>query len=90
MAIDEIRRRRRRKPGDINGLRRTLWAGLLEVEDLLGSDDPQLKLRAAHALAALSGSYLKALELVDIVARIERLEAGQPGQQPTPFRKRAG
>jgi len=89
MVIDEIGRKRRRKPGDINGLRRTLWAALLEIEGLLGNDDPQLKIRAAHALGTLSGTYLKCLELADVIARIERLEAAQLEQTPIPFRRTA-
>jgi hypothetical protein len=79
MSIDEIRRRRRRKPGDINALRRTLWAALLEIEDLLASDDPNLKIRAAHALGTLAGTYLRAMEQADIVERLDRLEERDAG-----------
>ena len=89
MATDEFTRRRRRKPGDLNSLRRTLWAGLLEIEDLLASDDPLLKLRAAHALATLAGSYMKCIELHDIAGRIERLESTLGDSDPTPIRRRA-
>jgi hypothetical protein len=78
MQTDGIRRKRRRKPGDIASLRRTLWAALLEIEDMLGNDDPALKLRAAHALATLSGVYLKTIELDDVAARLTALEAGMP------------
>lgn len=82
MATDEVTRRRRRKPGDIASLRRTLWAGILSIEDLLAADDPAMRIRAAHALATLSGSYLKALEAADLEARIAALEARAAGVSP--------
>ena len=89
MATDEFTRRRRRKQGDLGSLRRSLWAGLLRVEDLLADDDPGTAIRAAHALAALSGAYLKAIELHDIAARIARLESTLGDSDPTPLRRRA-
>jgi hypothetical protein len=66
--------KRRRKPGDLSSLRRTLWAALLEIEDMLESPKEAIKLKAAHSLATLSGVYLKALELTEIEARIKALE----------------
>ena len=75
MTTVEFARKRRRKPGDIAALRRTLWAGLLEVEDLLASPDPNLKLRAAHALGTLAGTYLRAIEAHDLEQRLLALEA---------------
>jgi hypothetical protein len=87
MTTDEIGRRRRRKPGDIAALRRTLWAGLLEIEDLLATDDPTVKIKAGHCLATLAGTYLKALELTDIVARLDKLEAAQGAATITPMRR---
>ena len=88
MSVDEIKRKRRRKPGDIAGLQRTLWAALLTVEDLLADDDPALRIRAAHSLATLAGVYLRALEQADITDRITRLEELLAAQQPQPAKGR--
>ncbi len=86
MSVDEIGRKRRRKPGDITALRRTLWAALLEIEDLLAEPDPNMKLRAGHCLATLSGSYMKLLEQAELTTRLEALEA-QLGTAPTSIRR---
>ncbi len=85
MSVYEIKRRRRRKPGDIRSLQRTLWASLLTIEDLLADSDPAMRIRAAHCLATLAGVYLRALEQGDIVQRITRIEellAAQQGLRP--------
>ncbi len=81
MLVHEIKRRRRRKPGDIRSLQRTLWASLLTIEDLLADADPNMRIRAAHCLATLSGVYLRALDQADIVDRIARLEELLGAQQ---------
>lgn len=73
------KRRRRPKPGDIASLRRVLWAAIRDLETLTYQppDDVTLdqRLRAVHALATISGQYLRATEQHDLVARIEALEA---------------
>jgi hypothetical protein len=66
---------RRRKPGDLGQLRRVLWASLLEVEQLVASTNPDRKIRAAHALSTLAGTYLRALQVHELEARLVRLEA---------------
>jgi hypothetical protein len=80
-------RKRRRKPGDLAQLRAVLWQTILEVEALMeaplvddyGEEDPRghqaLVLKAAHALAQLSGSYSRILESGDLERRIVALEA---------------
>jgi len=87
MAIDEFTRRRRRKQGDLGSLRRSLWAGLLHMEDLLTEEDPNTAIRVAHALAALSGAYMKACELHDVIGRIAALEAATADANVLPIRK---
>ena len=79
MQTDKPTYLRRRKPGDIGQLRRVLWGSLLEIEDLLSSDDPTIKIKAAHALATLSGCYLKALDVGDLAVRLDRVEAAMGG-----------
>jgi hypothetical protein len=75
-------RKRRRKPGDLAALRRVLWSVIVEVEALMDDDgnaDPRvhqaLTLKAAHALAQLSGAYTRVLEGADLETRIVALEA---------------
>ena len=79
-------RKRRRKPGDLAALRRVLWQTITEIELLLespladdfGDEDPRahgaLVLKAAHALAQLSGAYTRVLEGGDLEQRIAALE----------------
>lgn len=86
MTIDEIGRRRRRKPGDIAALRRTLWASLLLIEEHVSDPDPAVAIRAGHCLGTLAGAYLKALELADVVARLEQLEQ-RVGTAPSSIRR---
>lgn len=69
-----FRNKRRRKPGDLSSLRRTLWAALLTGEELADDADPATRLRALHAISQLAGTYLKAIEVADLEARIEALE----------------
>jgi hypothetical protein len=78
--------KRRPKPGDVASLRRVLWAAIRELEHLTYDppDDVTLdhRLRAVHALATISGQYLRATEQHDLVQRIEALErATQKGPQ---------
>jgi predicted ATP-grasp superfamily ATP-dependent carboligase len=74
MQTASFRNKRRRKPGDLSAMRRTLWAGLLTAEELCDSPDPQVRLRALHALATLAGVYLRTVESADLEARITELE----------------
>ncbi len=75
------KRLRRSKPGDLGQLRRVLWRVLLEVEQIASSkSDNTEKLRAAHALATLAGSYVKVLEMSSLETRLDALEAVLEGQ----------
>lgn len=75
MSKDQTRRLRRRKPGDMRQLRAVLWGVLLEVEGIATDEhaDAADKLKAAHALASLSGSYTKVHETVDLEERLAAL-----------------
>jgi hypothetical protein len=75
MAAAPFKNKRRRKPGDLSSLRRSLWAGILTAEELCDDPDPQVRLRALHALATLAGVYLRTVEASDLEARIVQLEA---------------
>jgi hypothetical protein len=79
---------RRRKSGDIHQLRRVLWGVLIEIEgEVLSAETVDAKVRCANSLAQLSGSYLKCIEVADIAARLERLEAAQGAATLTPMRR---
>ena len=81
MCTTDIDRRRRRKPGDIGSLRRTLWASIVTMESHLGNADPQIAIRAAHALGTLSGTYLKALELLELGTLATRVDAVETAER---------
>mgnify|MGYP001105632515 CR=1 FL=1 len=87
MTTTKPTRSRRRKPGDLATLRRVLWTGVLSAEELLGSENPELKLRAVHAIAQVSASYAKLCESSDLEARIVALEQ-ELHREPEPFAPR--
>jgi hypothetical protein len=88
MLIEKTMPVRRRKSGDINQLRRILWGVIIQIEaEVHLSESVDTKLRAANSLAQLAGSYLRALELTDVVQRLERLEASAGDANVTPIRR---
>ena len=73
-------RRQIRKPGDIHAVMRLLWRALKTAEDILDeAEEPELTLRAIHAISQASGQYAKLLEIGELEARIAALEAEQKG-----------
>ena len=77
-------KRRRGKPGNIDTLLRVLWNALLEAEAVLMAtegDNPELCLRAVHAMSQCAGQYAKLLEVGELEARIAALEAAQKEEQ---------
>jgi hypothetical protein len=68
--------------GSLNDLSRVLWKAVRECEQMLESEDKTLKLRAIHALAQVSGPFVKALDGSDIEARLEAIEAAMPQLEP--------
>ncbi|HEX7001854.1 MAG TPA: hypothetical protein VF164_09170 [Trueperaceae bacterium] len=78
-----IKRKRRPKPGDTQALRRTLWAAIRKVEEVMDDPDtePHMVLRCVSALATVGGVYLKAEEQAEIITRLEELEAAVKGRQ---------
>ena len=79
MGNTKLKRLRRRKPGDLGQLRSVLWQVLLEVEAIAIDEEAGRgeKLRAAHALSSLAGSYAKIVETHDLEKRITSLEQAQ-------------
>lgn len=72
------KRRLARSRGTLEDLSKVLWQAIMEVKGVLEQDDPMMKLKAAHAIATVGGTYIKALEIADLEARIIALETGKP------------
>jgi|TARA_B100000315_G_C14054608_1_gene353440 hypothetical protein len=68
----------RRKPGDLPALQRKLWGAILHAENTLEAaameKDPELTLKAVHALSQCAGQYAKLLEVGELEARVFSLE----------------
>jgi hypothetical protein len=70
--------KRRAKPGNLAGLQRLLWRALKTAEAILDeAAEPDMQLRAVHAISQASGQYAKLLEIGELEARIAALEAAQ-------------
>jgi len=68
--------KRARKPGHLADLQRVLWHAIIEAKWVLDqAEEPELRLRAIHALSQASGQYAKLLEIGELEARIAILEA---------------
>ncbi len=65
---------KRVRAGNLDALKRKLWRALLTSENLLGSSDPQVRLRAVHATSQAAGVYRSIYETADLEARIAELE----------------
>lgn len=70
------KRKRRPKPGDTAALRRVMWGAILRTEDVLlnKSNEPELTLRAANALATLGGAYGNITKTHALEAEINALQ----------------
>jgi len=71
-------RKRKHKPGQLIDLLKMLWQALLEAEAVLetaSEDNPELKLKAVHAISQCGGQYAKLLEVGELEARLAAVEA---------------
>lgn len=79
-------RRRRPKPGTVKQLTAVLWKAITRLEDHLNDTAEGEEVDAAelckltHALSQSASTYLKAIEVGEIEARVEALEALQEQQ----------
>jgi hypothetical protein len=72
----KLLRRRTHRIGNLTELLKVLWQVIVEAEAvLLSSDDPELILKACHALSQASMSYAKLLEQSEVEQRLARVEA---------------
>jgi hypothetical protein len=80
-------KRSARAPGTLRALQQKLWGAILWAETVLEeADTPDLRLRAIHALAQAAGHYGKLLEVGELEARLQAVEA----QLPPSTRRRRG
>lgn len=69
-------KKRRQRAGDFTLLKRKLWVALLHAEDVLDEAiEPDLRLKAMHALSQCAGQYAKLLQIGELEARLAALEA---------------
>ena len=71
------KRRRRGKVGTVEDARALLWKALQKAGDLLEAEDltADQTLRLLHGISQGAGSYARIVEVSDLAARIEALEA---------------
>jgi hypothetical protein len=83
-SVRKNKKLRRRKPGDLGQLRAALWGVLLDVEDICTDEttSKEQKLKAAHTLATLAGTYLKVSETHDLERRVDALESEVRNARP--------
>ncbi len=67
-------RPRRGKPGDLDALKRELWAALRAASAMLDSEHADVRLRAAHAVSQCSATYRGILADSETDARLTALE----------------
>jgi hypothetical protein len=71
-SASKTKRIRRRKPGNLGQLVTILWGVLSDTEEIFQTQkNPEIKLRAAHALTSLSGVYVKALETYSLANELQ-------------------
>jgi hypothetical protein len=76
-------RKRRIKAGNLDDLKRVLWATIIEVEALLDARPPShdLVLRSANTLAQLAGAYTRLIDVSVVLPRLAALEAALAAQE---------
>ncbi len=81
-------RKRRQHSGDLQAIRRKLWMAILHAEDTLEqAEEPELRLKAVHALSQCCGQYIKLLETGEIEARLAVLEERVQGRHNAPIQR---
>lgn len=66
---------RKRTLGDLEGATRLVWKALKRAAQLLDDRDPQVALKAAHAVFQGATAYAKLHEVQELRGRVEELEA---------------
>jgi len=69
------RSKKRGKPGTLEDARALLWRALKRAGELLETEDPDLSLKAIHAISQGAGSYARLVTAGELEARLVELEA---------------
>ncbi|MFC4427184.1 hypothetical protein [Deinococcus navajonensis] len=84
----ENRKARRRRPGTLQEAQFLLWVALERAGNLLERPEPDIALRAVHAVSQGVSAYLRLIEVGHMEERLEELEdqllriqAHEPGRQ---------
>jgi hypothetical protein len=75
-------KKRKRQPGNLHQLQVVLWNALLDAQGVLDQaerDNPELILKAVHAVSQCAGQYAKLLEIGELEARVQAIEAAMQG-----------
>ena len=77
------KRKRRGKVGTVEDARALLWKALSRAGDMLEGEDlpADMTLRLLHGISQAAGAYARIVEVSDLAARIEALEAAQEGEE---------
>jgi len=70
-------RRKKTKKGTLEDVSRKVYAALERCEMLLEDMDPTIQLKAAHGVFQGASAYAKVLEVGELEARLQALEAAQ-------------
>lgn len=71
----QARLAKRKRAGDLSAAQAKLWKAIREAEKvLIGAENPEIKLRAVHALSQAIGQYCKVHETGELEARLVALE----------------
>jgi len=68
------RRRARRKVGSLEDAQALLWRALERAGELLERPEPEMALRAIHAVSQGAGAYARIIEVSKLEDRLEELE----------------
>lgn len=90
-ARRQVRAKRRPKPGTVKQLTSVLWRAITHLETHLdttattGEVDTAELCKLTHALSQSAATYLKALEVGELEARLEALEKAHTEVQRNPY-----
>ncbi len=86
--LARLAKRNRRSRGDLDGARKRLYLALEHAEavmrDAAASGDGALVLKAVHATTQTTAAFAKIVEVGELEARLETLEAALQAQADTP------
>lgn len=70
-----LARKAQGKPRNLQAVAEKLWRALETAEALLEESQPELRLKAVHAVTQAAAAYARVYETGELEARLEALEA---------------